>query len=192
MPSVDQLIQGCKDRDPHLMELFYKRFAPEMWVVCLRYTRNQMMAEDVMQEGFMRVFRVIDQYSGKGSIEGWLRKTFVHTAVNYYKKYFRHEKTEQELNQELHPTQHPTDCPTGKLMGDQLLALLDHLPHGYRIVFNLYAIEGYSHKEIAEMVGCSEGTSRSQLSRARQHLQRMVGELYAQEPLKQSSAEKEK
>jgi RNA polymerase sigma-70 factor (ECF subfamily) len=192
MASVDQLIQGCKDRDPHLMELFYKRFAPEMWVVCLRYTRNQMMAEDVMQEGFMRVYKVIDQYSGKGSIEGWMRTTFVRTAVNYYKKYFRHEKTEQELNYESHTADQQHEYPTDKLMGDQLLELLDTLPDGYRIVFNLYAIEGYSHKEIAEMLGCTEGTSRSQYSRARQHLQRKVKELYAIDSSKKISVEKDK
>lgn len=192
MPSVDQLIQGCKDRDPHLMELFYKRFAPEMWVVCLRYTRNQMMAEDVMQEGFIRVFALIDQYSGKGSVEGWMRTTFVHTAINYYKKYFRHEKSEQELDHDFQPNHLQTNHPEGQMMGEQLLMLLDTLPVGYRMVFNLFAIEGYSHKEIAEMLGCSEGTSRSQLSRARQHLQRLVGDLYEGESWVQSRTDQEK
>ncbi len=177
MPSLPDLIQGCIDRDPQLMEQFYYRFAPEMWVVCLRYTRNMMMAEDVMQEGFIRVFEQIRQFSGKGSLEGWLRRIFITTAINHYRKYHRFDKQEREIDTVFDLADTQVGDVIGSMEADQLLTMLDALPPGYKLVFNLYAIEGYSHKEIAEMLGCSEGNSKSQLARARIYLQRMIAKL---------------
>jgi RNA polymerase sigma factor (sigma-70 family) len=174
MPSLPELIQGCLNRDPHLMEQFYLRFAPEMWVVCLRYTRNAMMAEDVMQEGFIRTFDLIGQYEGKGVFEGWLRRVFVSTAINHYKKFYRFDKLSLELNH-IDTFQIPDSGDAiSKMNTDQLLELLDELPTGFKVVFNLYAIEGYNHREIATMLGCSEGTSKSQLARARAYLQKLI------------------
>lgn len=174
MPSQADLIRGCIERDPHLMEQFYKHFAPEMWVVCLRYTRNVMTAEDVMQEGFIRVFETIDSYSGAGAFPGWLRRVFVSTAINHFKKYYRFEKQETDFSYEPVVKYADNADVLSKMSVDEMMNLLKTLPDGYRMVFNLYAIEGYSHKEIGELLGCSEATSRSQLLRARLQLMEKI------------------
>jgi len=183
MPELHELIQGCINRDPHLMEQFYHRFAPSMWVVCLRYTRNNMVAEDVMQEGFIRAFDQITNYTGKGSLEGWLRRIFITSAINHFKKHYRFDKQERELDKVTGLEARTDNDIIGNLHTEELLQMLNRLPEGYRVVFNLYAIEGYNHREIAEMLGFSEGNSKSQLARARAMLQRMLMQLEAQEAL---------
>lgn len=174
MHTQEELIQGCIDRDPDLMEQLYKKYAPKMWIVCLRYARNRMMAEDIMQEGFIRTYSQISQFSGKGSLEGWLRRIFITTAVNFYKKHYRFDKHEDELDKVYYLEDRSYEQIAGKMQTDQLLEMLETLSPGYKVVFNLYAVEGYSHKEIAEMLGCSEGNSKSQLARARAHLQQLL------------------
>lgn len=145
-----------------------------MWVVCLRYTRNRMVAEDVMQEGFIRAFEMIGQYSGAGSLEGWLRKIFVRTAINHFRKYYQNAFIERDIDTVFNVGDDNRETVLEKMSADHLLEILDTLPPGYKMVFNLYAIEGYNHREIAEMLGCSEGNSKSQLARARAHLQKIV------------------
>ncbi|HRZ41407.1 MAG TPA: sigma-70 family RNA polymerase sigma factor [Bacteroidales bacterium] len=183
MPSQADLIRGCIERDPHLMEQFYKHFAPEMWVVCLRYTRNVMTAEDVMQEGFIRAFETIGTFTGAGSFQGWLRRVFVTSAINHFKKYYRFEKQETDLSYVPGIKYAENADVLSKMSADEMMDLLKTLPDGYRMVFNLYAIEGYSHKEIAEMLGCTEGTSRSQLLRARAQLMGKIGSMEHQAPV---------
>jgi RNA polymerase sigma factor (sigma-70 family) len=174
MLSQADLIRGCEARDPHLMEQFYRRFAPEMWVVCIRYTRNEMLAEDVMQEGFMKVFESITAFSGSGSLTGWMKRVFINTAINHFRKYYRFGKDETSTDNLHQYADNTSENILSKINADQLLKLLDTLPQGYKMVFNLYAIEGYSHREISEMLGCSEVTSRSQLARARIHLRQLI------------------
>lgn len=163
-----ELVEGCQREDRRCQELLYARFARRMYAVCLRYARHQLEAEDLAQEGFIRVFDKLRGFRSEGSLEGWIRRIMVHTCINHYrKKAFQNERfgMEQVPDQAVDPT------AVAELGEAELLAMVQDLPHGYRMVFNLYAIEGYDHAEIAELVGCGESTSRSQLAKARRMLQ---------------------
>ncbi len=175
--SLHELIRGCIDRDLQLMEQFYHRFAPEMWVVCLRYAKSAMMAEDVMQEGFIRAFDTMAGYSGTGSFHGWLRRVFVTTALNHLKRYHRYEKVEHQVDQVYHLDNRDRVDAVSRMQADQLMELISLLPDGARAVFNLYVIEGYSHREISELLGFSEANSRSQLYRARLLMQQALEQI---------------
>ncbi len=137
--------------------------------ICLRFTRNQMEAEDILQEGFIKVFRYLKDYRSEGSLEGWIRKTIVNTAINFYKKKIKYQKDiSLEQNE---PINYEEEDAIDMLSAKELLVLIHELPDGYRMVFNLNVIEGYTHKEIGDMLNISENTSKSQLSRARGVLQ---------------------
>lgn len=149
-----------------------------MFAVCLRYSHHQAEAEDLLQEGFIRVFDKLGDFRMEGSLEGWVRRIMVHTCINHLrKKSVRGEVlgTAQMLERGVAP------AAPGNLGQAELLALVQELPEGYRAVFNLYAIEGYDHAEIATMLGFTESTSRSQLAKARMALQRRLEELKALE-----------
>lgn len=169
--SENDLIQGCIQGDRKMQRALYERFAPKMYGVCLRYASNAEEAEDILQEGFIKVFKKISSYRGEGSFEGWIRRIFVNTAIEYYRK-----KTY------LQPiTEHEENTVEGNLLSvldnlaeKDIIKLVQQLSPGYRTVFNMYVVEGYTHKQIAELLGISEGTSKSQLSRAKQILQDMV------------------
>lgn len=149
----------------------YRRFAPKMYGVCLRYAGNAEEAEDILQEGFIKIFSKMSSYRGEGSFEGWIRRIFVNTAIEHFrKKTYLQPITEVEEN-----------TMEGKYLSvlDQLaekdiIQLVQQLSPGYRTVFNMYVVEGYTHRQIADIMGISEGTSKSQLSRAKQILQDMV------------------
>lgn len=174
MVSERQLIEGCLKRDPKAQEELYRHFGSKMYGLCLRYARNAMEAEDILQEGFIKVYTHLNDYRYEGSFEGWIRRTFVNTAINYFKKKSR-ELLEVSLdNLEFIGTQE--ESAFEKLSAEELLDLIQNLPEGYRLVFNLYVVEGYSHKEISKLLGISENTSKSQLSRARMSLQNMIRE----------------
>ena len=145
-----------------------------MLAVCLRYTRHRMEAEDILQDAFIKVFDNIGRFEFKGSFEGWIRRIVINTALkNYSKKSFKQEQIGLENQPEL-----PLDPEIySNLEEEELLRLINRLPDGYRLVFNLYAVEGYSHKEIAELLGIQESTSRSQLVKARKMLQGMIIDL---------------
>lgn|SRR5690606_10573057 len=134
--------------------------------VCMRYAQSTFEAEDMLQAGFVKVFAALPDFRGDGSIEGWIRRIIVNTAISTYRQ---NKRLETESWQEGHDAVHAYELQ--HLEHEDLLRLVRALPDGYRIVFNLYAIEGYSHKEIAGMLGISEGASKSQLSRARRWLQ---------------------
>lgn len=160
--------------------MLYKQTAAKMLAVCMRYARDQMEAEDSLQLGYIKVFQKINEYRGDGSFEGWIRKIMVNTAIESYRKNLR------TLN--LVPIEEGYDQPStgfdfSQLGMKDLLRLIQGLADGYRIVFNMYIIEGYSHKEIAAALGISEGASKSQLSRARailkQEIIKMEGSNYA-------------
>ena len=145
-----------------------------MLAVCLRYTRHRMEAEDILQDAFIKVFDNISKFEFKGSFEGWIRRIVINTALkNYSKKSFKQEQIGLENQPEL-----PLEPEIySNLEEEELLRLINQLPDGYRVVFNLYAVEGYSHKEIADLLGIQESTSRSQLVKARKMLQGMIVEL---------------
>jgi RNA polymerase sigma factor (sigma-70 family) len=165
--SDEELIQGCiKGKDAFQYEV-YKRFSPKMFGVCLRYCANREEAEDVLQDGFIKVFNKIDTFKFNGSFEGWIRKIMINTALrNKYITFRSHEVPS------LEGIEHPSsdEKVTSKLSMMDLMKLVNELPQGYKLVFNLFAVEGYSHKEISELLEIQEATSRSQYLRARQFL----------------------
>ena len=173
-----QLIEGCRKGDRRAQKALYETFSRKMMSVCLRYVSDWETARDLLQEGFVKVFTHIDSYTGNGSFEGWLRKIFVNSALEY----LRHAdvlRESTELNQTAELTQ--TDSsPLSDISAAELMQLIQSLPTGFRTIFNLFAIEGYSHKEISEQLNITESTSRSQYTRAKQLLQRKVNALYGE------------
>jgi len=154
-----------------MQEDLYKRFSPRMYAVCLRYAGNAEEAEDILQEGFIKVFKKLNSFRSEGSFEGWVRRIFVNTAIEHFrKKRYLQPVTEKEEN----TIEGKYFSVLDELAEKDILALVQELSPGYRTVFNMYVVEGYTHKEIADMLNISEGTSKSQLSRAKVILQDMV------------------
>lgn len=165
------LIKGCLQNDRRMQEELYKRFSPRMFAVCLRYAGNTEEAEDILQEGFIKIFKKLDSFRGEGSFEGWIRRIFVNTAIEH----FRRKRYLQPVSEKEENTLEGKDISVlDKMAAKDILALIKELSPGYRTVFNMYVVEGYTHKEIADMLGISEGTSKSQLSRAKVILQGLV------------------
>ena len=169
--TESDLIHGCKEGNRRMQEELYRRFSPRMYAVCLRYASNAEEAEDVLQEGFIKIFKKLDSFRGDGSFEGWIRRIFVNTAIEQFRrKRYLLPVTEKEEN----TIEGKYFSILDELAEKDILALVQELSPGYRTVFNMYVVEGYTHKEIADMLGISEGTSKSQLSRAKVILQDMV------------------
>ena len=171
MITESDLLQGCLSGNRRMQEELYRRFSPRMYAVCLRYAGKAEEAEDILQEGFIKVFRKMDSYRGDGSFEGWMRRIFVNTAIEHFRsKRYLMPVTEREEN----TIEGKYTSVLDDLGAKDILALVQELSPGYRTVFNMYVVEGYTHREIADMLGISEGTSKSQLSRAKVILQDMV------------------
>lgn len=168
------IIKGCLRNDTHCQRLLFEQFAGKMMTVCLRYANDQMEAEDMLQDGFVRVFSNLHQFKFEGSFEGWIRRVIVNVCL---KQLQRRKLVIKDIN-EQHP-ESPTIGPYAytHLGQEDLLKLINQLPEGYRVVFNLNVIEGYSHEEIGNMLGIQPGTSRSQLVKARKMLQNQIIEL---------------
>ena len=165
-------IKKLKENDSKAQRDFYQQLAPKMYGICLRFALINEDADDILQDGFIRVFRHIKDFRGEGSLEGWVRRTIVNTAINYYKK-----KIKQGINTDLEFVKGKVKEQNNiveKMSCDELLVLINQLPPGYRMVFNLNVIEGYTHKEIGKILEISENTSKSQLSRARASLQKKI------------------
>ncbi len=170
-----KIIEGCKKGRSRYQEELYHLLAPKMYGVCLKYSNDKDDAKDIMQDGFIKVFQKIEQFGEKGSFEGWVRRIMVNTALERY----RSQVTMFSLDERLPLSDEGVQSSVIEdLTAEDLLAIVQQLTPKYRMVFNLYAIEGYNHKEIGEMLGISEGTSKSNLSRARIILQDKVRELY--------------
>ena len=166
-----ELVTGCLRGERRCQETLYARFARRMYAVCLRYARHELEAQDLMQEGFIRVFDKLKDFRMEGSLEGWIRRIMVHTAINHYRrKSFQMER----FGLERMPEEPVPSNAVERLGAEELLNMVSNLPEGYRTVFNLFAIEGYDHAEIANLLGCGESTSRSQLAKARRMLQSMI------------------
>jgi len=169
--TIDDLMEGCKAGDRKVQELLYKQTSAKMYALCLRYAKDHMEAEDCLQMGYVKVFQKIQDYRGDGSFEGWIRRVMVNTAIGSYRKNLRNLTVVQLEEAYEQPS---TGFDFSKLGMQDLMKLIQQLADGYRMVFNLYAIEGYSHKEIADMLGITEGASKSQLSRARAILKEKI------------------
>ncbi len=176
MLSEKELIKQCLDGNAKAQKQFYERYAPKLWPVCLRYAKNRMSAEDIMQEGFIRIFRYLENYKGEGSFEGWLRRTMVNTAINYYKKNLKRSE-ERNIDNVFGLKNDDVDA-VSQMTAEEIVSVIQTLPDGYRTIFNLFVVEGYPHKEIAKMLDISENTSKSQLSRARVILQEKIRKIY--------------
>jgi len=170
-----QIIAGCKEQKREAQKMLYEKYARTMYSICLRYSSDADAAQDLLQDGFMKVFANIGSFQDKGSFEGWLKRIFVNLALENLRK----KKTIIQSSDDVQNLPDMVDDSTEdeqmyKISEAELLKMIQNLPQGYSTVFNLYAIEDYSHKEIADMLGISEGTSRSQYVRARQLLQGKV------------------
>ena len=166
------MLQGCLDNLSIAQEALYNRFSPRMLGVCYRYARNREDAEDMLQEGFMKVYAQIHQYKGSGALEGWIRKIIVHTCINILKK---NKKFSDSVDLVHASSIQISDNNIPSMMqAKQVVECIRLLPIGYRTVLNLYAIEGFSHKEIAVILEIEESTSRSQYTRARALLEEIL------------------
>lgn len=166
--SESQLITALKRSESRAQKVVYDRYSGKMMAVCVRYIANRSDAEEVMIDGFMRAFERIGQFREEGSFEGWLRRIMVTESLMFLR---RNKAWRQEISLDNLTTEPDYEWADTALETNDLLRLIGQLPEGYRTIFNLYAVEGYSHQEIAQELGISEGTSKSQLSRARAWLQ---------------------
>lgn len=172
---LHKIVRACQEKKPGAQRELYDMFKSRMLGICLRYSGNYDDAEDILQEGFLKVFEKIHQFAFKGAFEGWIRKIMVNTALEKYRLHYRQVSFNESMTE-------IEDEQENEIAGDidihELVKIIQELSPRYRIVFNLYVLEGYSHKEISEMLQISEGTSKSNLSRARTILQEKVNKYY--------------
>jgi len=174
MLSEHDLIKSCLAKDKKAQKELYKKYAATMFGICLRYCKKRTEAEDILQEAFVKIYSNLKSYRSDGSFEGWLKRITVNTALNFYKSNIKRcfDASIDDMNDSEMP--YTEGISNAEVSAEELLKIINTLADGYRVVFNLYAIEGYSHKEIAQMLNISENTSKSQLSRARSILQQKV------------------
>jgi RNA polymerase sigma-70 factor (ECF subfamily) len=173
--SEHELVEACLKNDRKAQKALYDQYSRQMMAICLRYAGNASAASDIMQEGFITVFEKLRQFKGEGALGGWIRRIMVNTALLYLrreKKFAFHEEPDDH-----HDAFAAEADVFDKLGTEALLKLIGALPDGYRTVFNLFAIEGFSHKEIADQLGISESTSKTQFFKAKKHLQERVAQL---------------
>lgn len=170
--NEEEVLKGCQQDKRRYQEILYRRFAPKMYGICLSYAGERALAQDMLQEAFVKVFKSIKVFKNEGSLEGWIRRIVVRTAID-------HLRQKQSLNKlEHNDALIPTYADNEALPNLQLSELINHinrLPDGARVVFNLFAVEGYTHREIADQLQITEGTSKSQYNRARGLLMSWIG-----------------
>lgn len=171
MTDEYELIKGCISQDASCQRILFEKYAGKMMGVCLRYANDKMEAEDMIQDAFIKVYQYMGQFKFEGAFEGWIRRIVVNTAIRHLekKKIRFHDIDDNSLNTPKIEAQAYTH-----LGEDDLMKLINQLPDGYRLVFNLNVIEGYSHEEIAGILNIQAGTSRSQLVKARKMLQNQI------------------
>jgi RNA polymerase sigma factor (sigma-70 family) len=169
--SEQKLIAGCRNKNRAAQQQLYNSYSGKMYALCSRYVKSSMEAEDVLVTAFTKVFEKIDQFKSEGSFEGWIRRIVVNESLTWLRK---NKAMYVEADIEKADREPDYNLMSDHLEAEDLLKIIQQLPAGYQLVFNLYAIDGYSHKEIAEQLGISENTSKSQLSRARVYLQKLL------------------
>ena len=166
--SIEQLINGCKKNDRKAQEQLYREYSSMLFSVCLKYSRNPIEAQDNLQDGFLLVFEKIHQFAFKGSFDGWIKRVFINYIIQQYRKetFFdlAYENRIEDIEDDVDVNK------TDDISMEYLIKIIQELPDRYRLVFNLYVIDGYSHQEIAEMLNINIGTSKSNLFRARMSL----------------------
>jgi RNA polymerase sigma factor (sigma-70 family) len=172
--SETDLIKGCIEGNRQMQELLYRKFSSKMYGVCLRYSGNSEDANDLLQEGFIKVFKNLEKFRSEGSFEGWIRRIFVNTSIEHFRKKVKlYNVTEVQEN-----TIEDIDISVLDTLAEKdIMLLINGLSPGYKTVFNMHVVEGYSHKEIAGMLGINEGTSKSQLARAKGVLKKSLEKL---------------
>jgi len=169
--TEQELLKGCLKGKPEMQTALYKRFARTMFGICTRYTRDTMEAEDVLQLGFMKVFTYLNTYQG-GSLEGWMKRIFIRESIDHYRKTTRSVFGNSLEAQEDHAVD--LHDIVGQMAADEIVEMIGTLPEGCRMVFNLFAVEGYTHQEIGDMLGISNGTSKAQYFRAKELLREKI------------------
>lgn len=164
--SLEQLIEQCKAQDRKAQEKLYKLFSNKLYRICLKYSRNATEAEDNLHDSFMTIFEKINGFSYKGSFEGWIKRITVNTVLQKYRKQGTFDSLPYNLEEDINVSSDEQE----EYSLDYLLGIIQSLPDRYRLTFNLYVLDGYSHKEIAGMLGITEGTSKSNLARAKRAL----------------------
>jgi RNA polymerase sigma factor (sigma-70 family) len=183
MMTDEQIIRGCMDGKRKAFNQLFDLYAPVMLGVCMRYCKNRIDAEDVMQDGFIKVFTQIHKFRQEGSFEGWIKRIMINAAIDNYQSNLKHAFHEDvsEIDQVNTPADYSNnddDLPAElNIPHKKLMEMIQELPDGYRVVFNLFGIENYNHKEIASMLGISENTSKSQLLKARKALRKKIDAL---------------
>jgi len=167
--NLDTLIASCKKGDRKAQEYLYRKYASTLFGLCLKYSRNRTEAEDSLHDSFMTIYDKIGQYKSKGSFEGWMKRITINTVLQKYRK-----QEPLSLISDQHSQTEETGEPVQELSLQTLLGFIQELPNKYRLTFNLYVLDGYSHKEISELLGTSLGTSKSNLARARMILREKI------------------
>ncbi|MBP9069763.1 MAG: sigma-70 family RNA polymerase sigma factor [Bacteroidia bacterium] len=171
MENLVEIVNRCKQNDPKAQEILFNSFSKSLYGICCRYLKNRDDAEDVLQDSFIKILLNINQYRGEGNFEGWMKRITVNTALTYLKE---KQKIKFETADKLYIVDEPEEEIDQDIKAEYILECLNELPMGYRTIFNLYLIEGFSHKEIAEQLGIKEATSRSQYSKGRQYLIELI------------------
>lgn len=171
--TTEELVQGCLENKREFQRMLYNQHAPVMYGICLQYAGDREQAKDILQNGFIKVFRNLHQFKGKGSLEGWIRKVITNTAIDHVKA---RKKMHYILDDEETETEkgYVEEDIVSQLQAGHLLEYVSRLPEGARIIFNLYTLEGYTHQEISEKLNISVGTSKSQLNRAKTLLKNWI------------------
>lgn len=176
MYSTEELIEGCKKKSRRHQDELFSKYSSMLYGVCMRYTKSSFDAEDILQDGFVKIYKNIHMYSINNSFEGWIRRIMINTAITHYRKNLKHAY-HADIEDKPNAKVQQADFGVDEFTREELMTVINALPDGYRMVFNMYVIEGYKHKEIAEMLEIDINTSKSQLSRAKKYLQRELLQL---------------
>jgi RNA polymerase sigma factor (sigma-70 family) len=176
MLNDEEILQGCIKNDPRAQKLLYEKYCRGLMGVCMRFTGNRDEAEDVLQEGFVKIFLNVENYKAKSSLIAWMRRIVINTAITMYHKNLKH-RHHYDVDDFREKTVADAAWDGAEYTHEELYKIIKELPAGYRMVFNLYAIEGYKHKEIAKKMNIDINTSKSQYSRAKKYIQGKLGEL---------------
>ena len=175
LKNDQELISACARKEPNAQKQLFNQYAGKMLGVCARYCPNMEDAKDALHEGYIKIFGQIERFKGNAKLETWMTRIMINTAIDHFKKSIKFKEYKPE-SRELEEATYIEFDEDREVQMSELLAVINKLPDGYRIIFNLYAIEGFTHKEIAAQLDISEGTSKSQLARARKQLQKLVKE----------------
>lgn len=173
--TLDELIIQCKKQDAKAQGELYKQYNGILFAICIRYSPNYTEAEDNLQDAFITIFKKVEQYNGKGSFEGWIKRVTVNTVLQKYRK----QRTFEIVDEGQIEDEAEVEIESEEIPLDFLLKIVQELPERYKLVFSMYVMDGYQHKEIAEMLGISDGTSKSNLARARIILKNKIEEYNA-------------